>query len=527
MSRAPLVISPSSKKQWEECNRRWGRERIEGHKSPQGEKAALGTRGHEITERYLKHGTAPNQHESVTLMDSRGRSKTYYPGRFASNIFQHLPPAGSFAEDEGERAFSYTVGGHAVRGIKDGRKYFPGATGDVQGKRRLRIYDHKFTSSLQYAQTAKTLTEDTQALIYLDHEWDTTDETEIDAQWTYGQFDAKSSRPVNVTFVRDREPVKRMLPVFDAMAKAYDTISDARDLPKNLSSCNLYGKPCHHAEWCGINHTDRVSQIMAGFKKTAQRKSFMSPILAKLQIKQFKAGNGPQPSAEAYASAGEPYPGAPAAAAPAPVSAPAAAVVTPPPAVAPVVVPAAPEATTAQDTPPQPINPPGEAAAVAAHVAAQAAAVAGQAPAADVPKPRGRPRKTGVAIVETGAAAAPTALAPVAAAIVPANTDADGAERITRIKRLYVNCMPLSGERPVSAHELIAEALDAVCKELPEVSHYSFVDFGKGRGVLAICVLGALDARPDCDVYLDTTSPEGRDCMEALASRANFVIRGI
>lgn len=454
-----FTISASSVKKWIECPRRWARERIEGVKEPQGEKAALGTRCHSITEEYLTAGTAPNQFEVFEI-----GARRYYPGQIASNIFQHLPPAGAFEPGTTERKFEFEIGGHKVTGYKDAEKRI----GDA-----LRIYDHKFTSSLQYAMTAAELAADIQCEAYLEDVWTNTDEPRAEAQWTYGTFDVKRSHPVVVSFQRDREKLKRRLPVFDAMAKAYDTIVDAKDLPKNLNSCNLYGKQCFHAEWCGINHSDRVAQIMNSAKIAATKgRVFMaSDALKLLQARQA--------AARAAANGGTS----------APVTA---------PAVAPVPVP----------TPT--INPPGEAEIAAkylleqAEIARVAAQVAAVTETAKVRKPR--------------AAKAQSVEAPVAVAEPPVME--------TRIKTLYINCMPLKGERLVSAHDLISEAHTAVLEEVTGISHYAFIEFGKARGALSVGVLGALDARPNCDVYVDTGSPEGRDCLEALAGRANQVVRG-
>lgn len=152
------------------------------------------------------------------------------------------------------------------------------------------------------------------------------------------------------------------------------------------------------------------------------------------------------------------------------------------------------------------INPPGEhiptaAPVIAVPVVEPVVAVA----VAEAPRKRGRPAK------------AANAAATIESAAKPALT-------------LFVNCTATRGEFNVV--DVFSSANEVVCKELStaerEISHYSFVDYGKGPGALLIAVLAICDeVGSDFAIELDTRTPQGQACLVALQARASTVIRGV
>lgn len=94
---------------------------------------------------------------------------------------------------------------------------------------------------------------------------------------------------------------------------------------------------------------------------------------------------------------------------------------------------------------------------------------------------------------------------------------------------LFVDCVPVNFQGIVvrDASAIIQQAHKAVCEEL-DVDHYTFLDFGKGRGALAHAVGVILDATDELRSFtISTASTDAKDCLQAFTERAKHVIRGV
>lgn len=504
-------------------------------KEPQGEKAALGDRCHHITEAYLVDGTAPNraeQMEITTIEAGTPRTRTYYPGRIAQNIFTHLPPAGSLSRDQVESKIGFTYRGVRFTGRKDW-------SDSSDGKPPI-IGDHKFTSSVDYIKTLEQLTGDAQKCVYAGDMFTRTDAAEGVAQWTYGTFDAKHSRKVVLPLYREEfarlldthvmPKVERMEAIRARYAVTQDwTVFEPTGLKhfsdRGKNACeDTFGKPCFLASKCP-HATGRTtgaggSQLPAIWGSvTKPTGSVLGGIMSSSLLARLKGTAAPGAAAPTAPANNQ----TPAAAAPSAVEPPA-----PPAAVAP---PTNPDGSVPTPT----INPPGErcempkadevdAPPMAAPPAIEALAL--PAPAAETPAKRrpGRPKKE-----ETPALPAPAA-APAAAL-----ERTDGKKLILLVDCVVQRADAASGafSEVLDASDLIAQANRHIAKQFPEVlaetgPHYMFHTFGKGRAMLATALEALIAELPAATaVAVSTRSPEGADALQTFVQAAAVVFRGV
>jgi len=456
--------SPSAIELVSLCDARFGAKYIARLTDPQGAKAALGTRCHSIAEAYQRDGTAPNRAETFEII-KYGTPKTYYPGRIVSNILHHLPPAGTTPNVEGRMSFVH-------RGIT--------FNGRIDWQNETTIGDHKFTSNPygSWVKTPDKLTRDPQRIMY-SHDWFARHDADtVTAQWTYGDFNAKSSRVIKVE--GSRVEIRNLLDevVMPAAEKLLRYVSDQRDwnsLPKNTTACGTFPpNGCPYAAQCTRTKQQRIEGLMT------------SPYLLKIRAQKAAA------------------------------DAKAAAAVAPTPAQAPANdVPSADVETDEADAKVAivgAINPPGEAADAPLDAPESKPSAPSEAPK----RGRGRPPKAKVE-------------APGAAETQPAAAQsADTKKSLV----LLINTIAMRGMPDVIfASDLIAQANNHI-KSSYDVLDYraggnDAVDYGKGAGLLAACIVGLIEDLPaDSVVYLDTTSPEGSLALQPLMAAATTVLRG-
>lgn len=461
------------------CKRWWYMRYVEKVPSPQGEKAKLGTRCHEIAlEDYLRDGKAPNRAEQMVIVQN-GSPRTYYPGRIVSNILHHLPPAGSVQRVEEQLNLTYR--GHELFGYVDHQDEHT-------------VGDLKFTSGLEYAKSETDLLIDVQRRVYTGARFLESDDREVTAQWTYGTFDAKQSRKVRLNVLRadGLAQLDELVPTLDDMATLAATCKSAMDVTPTVAkhTCFAFGQVCPGTERCKPSAKALAvdEKTVTKIKSIAGVRAMTSPALLRLRAARAAATAAP--------AASEPVE---------------------------TVAPIAPVETTAAAPVAGAINPPGEACepppdpkAVKAAEKEAAAVAKAEAKAArpDAPKRgRGRPPK-----------ALPLAELPSA----PATSDVEP-PRAASLQVLYVDCFPIKGTgecEHVEASELIEEANAIVASEL-DVPHYALVDFGRGRGALHVALKHVLATRPaPFNVLLSTRSACGMDALQALTEAAFVVVRG-
>lgn len=471
-----LVFSPTQISTFLECARKWAWKRIEKVYEPPAPSAALGTETHGILERYLGEGEMPDHvaHPVAAKVASAGL---------------HLLPAPKTPGMRLEQAFCFKSlrTGFVYRGLKD-IELAPGVVVPSLelGGLAPGVIDHKTTSSIEsYAKKPEDLLFDPQATIYAIDSMVRFDARATDLRWIY--YQTKGANRSKVTAQRlEQTHASRVFDEIETVAAeaatALVTGKKPLDLEPNPSACSAYGG-CPHRHRCNLSPANKARSYMA------------SSLIADLKK---RVQSAPEPVAE------------------------------------PSVEPAS-------------INPP-ESSVVPPAVEAPASPVEAKAEKpADPPKRRGRPKKDPVAADAHAATevvdpkpASPSETTEVVASDGATQAEASGTTEPAKTyahaevtsyvneKRkgftLYVDCMPIGAEAKVLS-SFFAKANEEV-EKLHKVPDYRLVDYGKGAPLFAACVLEQVEASGK-DVILDTRTPEGTVCLEALASKASLVVRGL
>jgi hypothetical protein len=234
-----IKISPTQIKLWNSCQRAWGYRYIEGKKTPPTASQDLGTRVHEILERWLRFSEVPDPDEVF-----QGK----YPGRIARAGIPLLPHPSDITGVEEE--FTLEV--------------FPGVAlfGFIDFLAHLLLGDHKTTTNFKWALTEEQLAQDVQAIIYakyLFYLYDSSDTLEL--RWVYyrttGNPEAKKvSARVSRKEVEEKVNAD-ILPVVKQIAQA----TTLEDLDINPKHCSAYGG-CPHQEYCRVTAKERFRAAM-------------------------------------------------------------------------------------------------------------------------------------------------------------------------------------------------------------------------------------------------------------------------
>lgn len=468
------TLSPSQLEVFKLCPRRWAEIYLNGKRIPPQDSALAGTHVHDLLEKFLRDGTPIDT--SITWKD--------YPiGKIALDMTQHLPLPGSVPDVE--LTLDLEV---------DNVKY----TGRVDARVSGKVYDHKTTSNLKYAKSAKKLQEDIQALIYA--RWMDSDG---ELQWTTGQSKNEiKSKKVVLPVLRDevREKFDRIVtPLAKKVLAAYEH-GDVKKLDKNKNACRLYPpKGCPFQNECWRPNMTTLKEKLAA------------------RIAAAKAANETETVAPERAAA---------------VAADMAAIAS-----------LQGQPTIARldsDEAGDPINPP-----LITSTGAPAEPVA-VAETSTLPK-KTRKRKVEIMTAETEASlkeqpekltraeyerqgsralhlAQESVLTPeenkaiseVTAAVVDRDTDKP-------IRTLFCDCLPLTS-KVIHAHELIARAADTVEADM-EVHHVKLIQFGQGGAHLSAQLENDIrQMTPGFDLALNSRTVEGREVMQTLMALAENVV---
>lgn len=486
------LFSPTQISTFLECPRKWAFRRIEKIYEPPNASAALGTESHGLLEKYLGEGVRPDHvaHPVAAKVVSAGlhllpEPKT--PGMLLERDFRF----------RSERT-GFVYGGLKDVDIAPG---VPVPTLSADGSAPI-VIDHKTTSSIEsYAKRPEDLLYDAQATIYAVDSLVRFDANAADLRWVY--YQTKGANRSWVSAQRIERP--HAARVFDAiedtaeeMAAALDLGAKPLDLPPNPSACSGFGG-CPHRHRCNLSPSQKAKSYMAS--------SLISDLRKRMQ------GNAtPAPSPEP------------------PAPAPSAASVM---GCADTDVPPVTEVPKALE---QPFTKPAESAINPPEASLAPPPVEAKAEEPP-PKKRGRPKKDPVAAdahaateVVDSKPSAPSETTEVVASNGAEKAEANGTTEFVvdltfrRGFTLYVDCMPIGREAKVLStfFEKANQAIEAV----HQVPDYRLVDYGKGAPLFAASVLEQV-VESGKDVILDTRTPEGAIVLEALASKAAFVVRGL
>lgn len=464
-------------------------------KPPPAASAALGSAVHAELEKYLKTGEMPDFVKDANV------------GNIAASGLHHLPkPKTPGMEVERYFKFQSPETGIWYRGFKD-LSLAPDADGVPT------VLDHKTTSDLKWAKTPTDLLTDTQAIIYAKDEllrWPSAPAVRL--QWTYFQTrGTRKSLPVLQTVTRDH--VDHTFPQIELGASSIVSTLQSKtqplDLPPNPRACDQYGG-CPFRAQCNLGPREAL-RAMANADQTNE---LLTRLGADSQPGGLLAGLlGKKPVAEKPVLADTEVP-------------------------APTEIPAA---FTGPKTD-QPINPPEFQPPPSQAVAPQPEAAEPEASAptpasdsgnsSDKPK-RGRPKgsknkSTSGDVPQESASvnnhvtifydAAQTGRTDSS---TPNQANAPRAEGFT----LYVDCFP-QGRPATVASKIISRAHDEI-RSAKGVYDYRSVQYGEGAGMLSTRVAELAASGEYGDVVLDSRTPEGNVCLEALKAKASFVVQGI
>lgn len=567
-----VYVSPSQIATFRDCNRKWAYKYIDRIKLPQKPTQAFGSLGHKRIENYLKTGEHVGD-DDVGLVIQQGIKPGVLP----------LPAPDLLIEDGAKLTIPILDGAAIMIGYIDCIQPPREATPIPIS------HDWKFTKDLRWAMKPTELEEDAQAGIYTFYVMRRFGVEEVLAKWVYfcGRVNPKTEdgRPRTPRGVRPVELLFNKRMILDnwrtCLATAKEIVNTKRhyakadDVTPNELSCDAYGG-CEFRDRCPLSDDVGLGAMIEQYNKTHRvltqdlntdtdpnpqptEKPEMSTMLDMLRTLALGGGDapaeqnttpaGPAAEAETEAPAAEsdgmaalaaitgkkkdaPLKGvnppaehnteAPATEAKAEIPAPAAEATKP--------------AATEPETPEEAEAAAAEAAAAeAAAKAAEAKAKAAKAKAEAVKKAKAEAEAKAKAEAEAeakkttksngnGKGKTKQAAAP---------SSANGAGGFV----LAIDAVPAKvadGGHVIQFADFIAPISEAVasghrCDEHPKgVPHWTLIEFGHGRGLLAQEVAKALDKdKPDGVMVVDSRSPEADAVKEVLIRRADAIFRGV
>ena len=250
--------SASQVKTFRECQRKWGWDKIDGIKSPPNKFAELGIKVHEVLEKWLRDGIAP---DTSTI-----------EGAIAHSGIQHLPSPGT-ARVEQESMVVTEQADYAVRVdyahmVQPEDLALRGWDALVRDSRRALpvVGDHKTTGDTKYAKREAELRHDEQVGLYGQAVVDETGADEVGFEWIYYQTKGDHRRSKPVRLVASREEIAEIVRGLDETALEMDvaraTATTALDLPPTAAACEMYGG-CFYREKCSLTAAERMRSYMA------------------------------------------------------------------------------------------------------------------------------------------------------------------------------------------------------------------------------------------------------------------------
>jgi hypothetical protein len=119
-----------------------------------------------------------------------------------------------------------------------------------------------------------------------------------------------------------------------------------------------------------------------------------------------------------------------------------------------------------------------------------------------------------------------TSPVPDAALVCPVAPVAHVASNAKPIATLYIDCLPI-GESVLRLDGCFAEVASALQTQM-QIPHYKMAEYGKGPGLWALGVDDWIKRNlTNQEVFIDTSSNQTRDALDAITANAENIIRGI
>jgi len=253
-------ISHSAIELFEACEARFYFKRIAKLPEQKNVYADLGLIGHEMIEKYLRHGEIP----IVNDLDPKSTNS-----KMASAVLSGIPhlPSPSLPGLAVEDEFHFEWGGVRFFGYKDycapldsiqsnGFRYWDSITGSTL------IGDHKFCTNFDYAPTPDQLRAWTQSIIYAADDVRRGAEN-VNLNWVYMQRGGTGAMPVRATLTKAEvchametsivPRARRVLSMVESPPEAKTTRTDPH-------SCFKWGQVCSYFESCHVDK-DQVVKL--------------------------------------------------------------------------------------------------------------------------------------------------------------------------------------------------------------------------------------------------------------------------
>lgn len=233
-------VSASQVDTWSLCKRKWAFRYLDRVKSPPHRSAVVGQRVHAVLEAWLEHGIAPDPNETLTI-DDDGKKHVYHPGLIAMEGLHLLPTPNPNLLIETAFDFGPWTGRMDLAYITE------------QGTPV--VFDHKTTTSLDWAKTEEELWTDPQAVLYAFNALrELPNAPFVDLQWTYFQT-RKPYKSARRTLHVLRSYAEAAMRPLDATAEHLMTLRKgpwkAMDFEPTPSACSAYGG-CAHRRDCKL-----------------------------------------------------------------------------------------------------------------------------------------------------------------------------------------------------------------------------------------------------------------------------------
>jgi hypothetical protein len=233
--------SPSQVSTYELCARKWAWSWLDGLYGPPHKSAVFGKKVHRFLELWLKKRVLPSGGPEAKV---------------AQIMLPHLPPPHLVDPDHVEMSAGIVIGG--IRFIMEIDLLMPELQPPV-------VYDHKSTSSFDWALRSDVMDEDVQATLYAAWALVATGAPKVATQWTYGlTVGAPKAMPVRaeLTLEMIEDRVGRSVKSAHEMKLLIDEGTTAIDVPYDANGCGAFGG-CPFQEKCNLSPQDRLRSIMS------------------------------------------------------------------------------------------------------------------------------------------------------------------------------------------------------------------------------------------------------------------------
>ncbi len=510
-----VFVSISQGATWDDCNRKWGFDKINRRERAVNPVLEFGKTGHKHAQAWISKGTPPpDTPEGNTF--KLGIKKGWLPAPKTKGVY---------TEEVFTREMHEVADDLMFIGYID--------ITDIRDLEHVIVTDHKFTKDLRYMMTEEELAENIQSVGYARIIFDETEAQRVTARWIYycatqpqskpgmplKPRKAKAAKKVEFTFHRGADfetQWQRVVEVFRGIYHAKNTVKEAHELDPNPRVCGAYGgcpfskdDPETNKPFCTIPDASQFRAHFAQFDKTNKKKGTknMGGLFDKISGKANKAAraDAPEPAAlggglaakfnKLLSGSGKTVPLAGTA----------------------KVTPAAKAGglnAAMEKKKNDGVNPPEQ------HEPDSSDDPTPET-AAEKKKRIAKEKREAKKALKEAEEASDTTM--TTTHTVVNNVFTEHPKGLT----VFIDCLPLKGMHTVQLTDILGLSMEVVAKKIGE-PHWNLAEYGKGPSLLATAFDEWLDENPqNVAVTVDSSSDESRAVREVLIAHAGVVVRGV